>query len=51
MVEIGITALKRIAEEVYQSTSNKYNNIFKDAVSAVAHAVTYLKGRIWDHIS
>ena len=43
MVEIGITALKRIAEEVYQSISNKYNNIFKDAVSAVAHAVTYLK--------
>lgn len=42
-VEIGITALKKIAEEVHQHTSNTYNKIFKDAVASVAHAVTHLK--------
>jgi hypothetical protein len=42
-VEIGISALKRIAEEVQKATSNKYNKIFEKAVSSVARAVTYLK--------
>ncbi len=42
-VEIGITALKKIAEEVHQNASNKYSKIFKEVVSSVARAVQYLK--------
>ena len=42
-VEIGITALKKIAEEVHKHASNKYNKIFKNTVDSVARAVTYLK--------
>ncbi|MDO8675477.1 MAG: DUF262 domain-containing protein [Candidatus Omnitrophota bacterium] len=42
-VEIGITTLKKIAEEVHQHTSNTYNKIFKDVVDSVARAVTHLK--------
>jgi len=42
-VEIGITALKRIAEQVHQNSGNKYNKIFKEVVSSVARAVQYLK--------
>ena len=42
-VEIGITALKRIAEQVHQDAGNKYNKIFKEVVSSVARAVQYLK--------
>lgn len=42
-VEIGVTVLKRIAEEVHRNASNKYNNIFKEVVNSVARAVTYLK--------
>lgn len=42
-IEIGITELKKIAEKVHEHTQKKYDRIFKDAVSSVAHAVTYLK--------
>jgi len=42
-VEIGITALKRIANEVHQHTSNKYSKIFKEVVSSVARSIQYLK--------
>jgi hypothetical protein len=42
-IEIGIKALKKIAEEVRQHTRNKYNRIFKDALDSVARAVTHLK--------
>lgn len=42
-VDIGITALKRIAETVHQHVGNKYNNIFREVVSSVARAVNYLK--------
>lgn len=38
-VEIGITALKRIAEQVRQNAGNKYNKIFKEVVSSVVRAV------------
>lgn len=42
-IEIGITTLKRIAEEVHQHTRNRYNRIFRDSVESVARAVHYLK--------
>jgi hypothetical protein len=42
-IEIGISELKKIAEEVQQYGTDKYNRIFSDVVDAVSHAVTYLK--------
>lgn len=42
-IEIGIAALKKIAEEVHQHKRNRYNRIFKEVVDSVARAVTYLK--------
>lgn len=41
-IEIGITALKKIAEIVRKESGDKYNHLFKDVVTAVAEAVQYL---------
>lgn len=42
-IEVGITALKKIAEEVRSHTGNKYNHIFNDVVKSIARAVEHLK--------
>lgn len=42
-IEINLNTLKKIAEEIRQESRNKYNHIFKLAVTSVARAVQYLK--------
>jgi len=42
-IDIGINALKKIAEQIRESENNKYDKIFEKTVNSVARAVQYLK--------
>ena len=42
-IDIRISTLKKIADEVRQHKGEKYNNIFQKAIDSVARAVTHLK--------